>query len=371
MRLAGLAALGAGLGAGVGGGLGVLVAQGQRQQQLEAAGLGDGPLDPAFEKELDQGRWGGIGAAALIGAPVGAMALALHAPARLHGRPVARVAVRPSVPVGVAEVAISDAIRQRNSELAAAGVELLSGPAFPGSHQDLLRRDPAGFKQLLIDGFDRLTQTGSKSKLSSAEAEASRRYVRDVVENAPLDVLERATVLHLMPVTEGLAENLQTTAAVHGLPPMNIRAQADAFVASLPPAEHLVEELAGFDALKHWLAGPPHDLAARTVERADLSRDQFTLRHLLAYDRAVNNRMNHGWHSAALGALAQGGADSVEAYFRRLGETHGQELSDWGMPMAYHQIPKPTREMVRRDEGVTRWVEGNASDAMSEVQGFW
>lgn len=202
---------------------------------------------------------------------------------------------------------------------------------------ELAGRDPEAYRQSLIRAMDGLNAIAHQQKMSDEQFEGVRSYVQQAVQQAPAEVLQRAAGLGVLPAPAGLGENQREIEVLYRVPSVDVRAQADGFVESLFPPGEIRQRLAGFDAMQAWLDGPSHELAGRLLQPQVVGKEGShgelaALRQVLAYDRTANNRLNHGWASAAMGALSQGGVDSVENYFRRLGQQHGQDMSDWSFP---------------------------------------
>jgi hypothetical protein len=234
----------------------------------------------------------------------------------------------------------------------AAADYLVKRQAMPGSALAKYRDEPTAYRQGLMQAFDQLKGVAQQQKLSDEQFEQARLYVQQAVQAAPEEVLERAAALERMAVASGLGENQREAEVLYRVPSVDVRSQADAFVASLPPADEIQQRLAGFDVMKGWIDGPGYELAGRLlsphlVEKLRQGRSDYgALRQVLAHERTANNRLNHGWASAAMGALKQGGVDSVESYFRQLGQKHGQDLSDWSFPEAVRAVLPPRHRGV-------------------------
>lgn len=258
------------------------------------------------------------------------------------------VAAAPVVSTAQPQRKAGDALRIRFNEMANAVDQLMTGDAMPSSALASYRSNPAGYRRQMLHDYEALGAGGFGSGITPEQFERSRAYVREVLEALPDAALERAAAMGaLVPVTPGLGENRLSEQITHRLPEPNIRAQADAFVASLPEPDVLAAALKDYDVIRAWNDGPDYDLAARIVREAQLQQpgknavldggSLGVLSQVLAADRVINNRLNHGWASAAMGALKQGGAPSVENYFRHLAAEQGQDLGDWQIPAALKQ----------------------------------
>lgn len=219
----------------------------------------------------------------------------------------------------------------------------------PTPSAEFARQDPVGYRQKLVGAVEQLRDVARHQKYSDEQFEGVRSYVQQAVDSVPPEVLARAAALAVLPSPAGLGEDQRETELLYRVPSVDVRAQADQFVASLPPAGQMRQRMAGFDVMQSWLNGPDYELAGRLLQPHVLGKagkglgDLDALRHVLAYDRTANNRINHGWASAAMGALQNGGPESVENYFRRLGQQHGQDLSDWSLPAELKAALPPQR----------------------------